>query len=539
MNVAASAQLARPRPGFPLDRRWLLAPILALVLLPILLLASSWLAPQAETWAHLSSHLLPRLIGNTALMVVVVGAGVTVIGVGLAWLSACCEYPGRRWLDPLLILPLAFPTYVLAFIYLGIFEYAGPVQMLARDWFGHSLGLEVFSQPGAVLAVMILAFFPYVYLLTRASFLCGALSAFEAGRSLGRSPWGVFITVSLPASRPAIAAGLALALMETLADFGAVSIYGFDTFTTAIYRTWTGLFNLPAATQLASLLMLFMLVILALERTSRGAGSHAAECQCTIHRIRLQGWRRWAACGVQLLIVLLGVVIPLIQLLVWSWPDLSTAMRPEWLQVIGRTMLLGAIGAGAVLAGGLLMLLASHRRGPRMAMLAELAAAGYAIPGAVLAVAILLGLTGLDRLAGTTLAGGLGALILAYLIRFVRVAWGPLDGVAARLRPELSEAARSLGAGRIERWWRITLPLLRPGLLTAFGLALVEIAKEMPATLMLRPFGWETLAVRIYGLTMEGHWQQAALPAMILVGLGAIPAILLIRRSAGLVGSPP
>ena len=219
-------------------RHWALLPLLLLVGLPMLMLALSWLDPQTDTWAHLRQHMMPLLVRHTLLLVVVVGVGVTVLGVGLAWLSACCEYPLRRWLDPLLVLPLAFPTYVLAFIYLGVLDYAGPLQTLWREMFDSTpVLLAALSQPGGVLMILILAFYPYVYLLARASFISGGLAAFEAGRSLGVGPLETFLRVVLPIARPAIVAGLALALMETLADFGAVAIYGFETFTTAVYRT--------------------------------------------------------------------------------------------------------------------------------------------------------------------------------------------------------------------------------------------------------------------------------------------------------------
>lgn len=522
---------ARRRPS---ARLLLMTPLLALVGLPLLMLALSWLQVDGEVWNHLSTWLLPRLIGHSLLLLGVVGVGVAVLGVGLAWLSACCDYPFRRWLDPLLILPLAFPTYVLAFIYLGLLDFAGPLQSGLRETFGATPAwLGALARPAGVLPILVLAFYPYVYLLARASFSAGGLVAFEAGRSLGAGPVSVFLRVSLPAARPAIVAGLALALMEALADFGAVSIYGFDTFTTAIYRTWLGLFDLRAATQLASLLMAFMLVLVFAERASRSARIRRAERRTVPNRIVLRGARGWAATALQSAVLLLAVVIPLVQLLAWSLPSIGDMLDADSLRLIGNTVLLGALGAIGVVAGGLVLLLAGYRASRRFTLLSELAASGYAIPGTVLAVAIMLALTGVDRVLETTLAGGLLALLLAYLIRFVRVAWGPLEGVAARIRPELFESARSLGASRWERLWRVMLPLLRPGLATAFLLALVEIAKEMPATLMLRPFGWDTLAIRIYELTAEGQWERAALPALFLVVLGAIPAVLLMRRLGG------
>ena len=531
MQAIAESIAARRWPTA--NRRWLVWPLLLLAGLPLFMLVAAWLDPQAEIWSHLSAHLLPRLMRHTVLMLVVVGLGVSLLGMSLAWLSACCEYPFRRLLDPLLVLPLAFPTYVLAFVYLGVLDFSGPLQSQWREWFDSSpLLLQALSQPGGVLLILVLAFYPYVYLLARASFIGGGLAAFEASRSLGQGPVSTFFRVSLPMARPALIVGLTLALMEALADFGAVAIYGFDTFTTAIYRTWLGMFNLTAAVQLASILMLFVLVLLAAERFSRSPRGSRPERRPSGHRIRLQGGWSWAATVYQASVVVIAVLIPLIQLLVWAWPGLPDIASAGMLRVIGNTMVLGLVGAIAVLIGGILLLFATHRTSRRQTLLGEVAAIGYAIPGTVLAVAIMLAFIRFDQFAGTALAGGLGALILAYLIRFLRVTWGPLDGVASRIRPEYVEVARSLGVPKYERLWRVNLPLLWPGLVTAFLLALVEIAKEMPATLLLRPFGWDTLAVRIYELTTEGQWQMAAVPSLVLVILGAIPVVVLIRRAS-------
>lgn len=519
-------------------RHLLLWPLLLLVAMPLLMLVFSWGQPQAEVWSHINAHLMPRLIGHTWVMLLVVGVGVAVVGVTMAWLSACCEYPFRKILDPLLVLPLAFPTYVLAFIYLGIWDYSGPVQSQWRAWFGTDPWLfEVLASPFGVLLILILAFYPYVYLLARASFASGGLAAFEASRSLGVGPTKTFFRVSLPMARPAIVAGLTLAMMETLADFGAVSIFGFDTFTTAIYRTWFGLFNLTAAVQLASILMVFILLLILVERASRSEGASETEKRATAHRLQLRGGLAWLATLTQLSLIMLAVVLPFMQLIDWAWPSMAELTQRPMPGLITNTLMLGLGGALLVVLGGVMLLSATHKLRQRAHLWAEVAALGYAIPGTVLAVAIMLAFIRIDQWLGTALAGGLLALLLAYVIRFLRVAWGPLDSVAGRIRPEYTEVARSLGVARWYTLLRINVPLLWPGLVTAFLLAVVEIAKEMPATLMLRPFGWDTLAVRIYELTAEGQWEMAALPALVLVAIGGLPVIVLIRRASSLVGN--
>lgn len=514
-----------------MSRTWIALPVLALVLAPLAMLLLSWQQVDTVIWSHLSQYVLPRLLSNSLLMVVVVGVGVTALGVSLAWLSACCEFPGRAWLEPLLVLPLAFPPYVLAFVYLGILDFGGPVQGFWRANLGDVPGwLTALRQPGGVLLILILAFYPYVYLLSRASFVSGGLSTFEAGRSLGRSPVEVFLRVTLPAARPAVVAGLALALMETLADFGAVASYGFDTFTTAVYSTWKDQHSLVSAVQLASLLMLFMLLLLLSERFSRGRFRLRQDSRYRPRRLYLTGWKAAAAALFQGAVVLFAVAVPLAQLLVWAWPQFGELFGARYLPLIANTMILSLAGAVLALAAGLL-LAAAVSLGRRGNWITDVVGIGYAIPGAVLAVTILLAFNGIDRWLGTALAGGLIALLLAYLVRFLRVAFGPVEAGLERLRPEYRDVARSLGVSGLRRWSRVTLPLLRPGLVTAFLLVLVEIAKEMPATLIMRPFGWDTLAVRIFEFTAEGHWERAAVPAVLLVALGAVPVTLLIRRS--------
>jgi len=519
----------------------------ALTAVPLAVLFSAWASPETAVWEHLAATVLPNLLRNTAALVLGVGIGTLILGCGLAWLTARCEFPGRRWLDWGLMLPLALPAYVLAFVVQGLFDTAGPVQRLLSQIPGlERVSFEARGTPW-VIAVLTLAFYPYVYLLARAAFLGIGRGTLEAARLLGLGPWGTFLRVVLPTARPAIVAGLALAVMETLADFGAVSVFNYDTFTTAIYKAWFGLFNLPAAAQLASLLLLLVALALAGERRLRGAARfHETARGAPPPRIRLAGWRAILAATAGGAVLAVGFVLPMTQLVGWVAVSAGGGLDDRYWALLGRTLLLGGSAALVTVTGALLIGLARRRLGDRPSRIAaDLSALGYALPGSVLAVGVMLSFAGIDnalntlwRLAGggslgPVLSGSIAALLLAYLIRFLAVANGPVDSALERLRPSVVEAARALGARGLDLARRIYLPLLRPGLLTAALLVLVEVMKEMPATLLLRPFGWDTLAVRIFEFTSEGEWQRAALPAVTLVLAGLGPVIWLARRSAG------
>ncbi|WP_371232521.1 ABC transporter permease [Pseudomonas sp. QE6] len=523
--------------------------VAALVLLPISVLLLSWAEIDREIWAHLWDTQLPRLLGNTLVLVGGVGVGVTVLGVSLAWLTSLCEFPGRRWLDWALMLPFAVPAYVLAFVFVGLLDFAGPVQTLLREWFGSGLRLPRVRSTGGVIIVLVLVFYPYVYLLARTAFLAQGRGLTEAARVLGLSPWAAFWRVALPMARPAIGAGLALAIMETLADFGTVSVFNFDTFTTAVYKTWYGFYSLSSATQLASLLLLFVMLVLLGERYSRGRSGVPSERPRGAALYRLHGWKAFAATAWCLLVFACAFVIPLLQLLAWCWQKGRFDLDERYWGLILHSLYLG--GCAALLTVAVALLLAFARRlspTPAVRSAVGISNLGYALPGSVLAVAIMLAFSWLDNHAVIPLStalggagkplllGSLGALLVAYLIRFMAVAHGPLEGALARIRPSLPEASRSLGVGGAGLFFRVYLPLLLPGTLSAALLVFVDVLKEMPATLLMRPFGWDTLAVRVFEMTSEGEWARAALPALTLVLVGLFPVVGLIRRSARAAG---
>ncbi len=520
--------------------------VAAVVAAPILVLVAAWLAPAGDVWRHLASTVLPGLIGNTLALLAGVGLGVAVLGIALAWLVSVCDFPGRRVFDWALMLPLAIPAYVLAFVAVALLDFSGPLQTWLRESLGFSGILPPIRSPGGVILVMVLAFYPYVYMLARAAFLAQGRSQLETARVYGLSPFAAFFSVALPMARPAIAAGVALALMEALADFGAVAVFNYDTFTTAIYKAWQGLFSLSAAAQLATLLLLFVALTLFGEIYTRGRARYTPASRRTREaRYRLQGWRAAVAtlaCGATLL---LAFVIPVTQLVWWVIQIAYADLDARYLRFFGNTLMLGACAAVLTTLAALLIAYTYRLKPDRLIRGAvRFATLGYALPGSVLAVGIMLSFVWLDeQLAalsgsllgihpGPLLAGSLAAVILAYGVRFMAVAHGPIDSSFERIRPSLWQAARSLGASNWEILWRVSIPLLRSGLLSAALLVFVEVMKEMPATLLLRPFGWDTLATRIFEMTSEGEWERAALPAVTLVLAGLIPVVMLVRRSA-------
>lgn len=518
----------------------------AIVALPLLLIFSGWLQTENTVWQHLAETVLAELVVNTIILLLGVAVGVLLLGVGLAWLTTMCEFPGRRFFDWALMLPLAMPAYVLAFVALGLLDYTGVVQSSLREMFGREATLPDIRSTGGVISVMVLVLYPYVYMLTRSAFLTQGAGTLEAARTLGLGPWATFFRVAIPMARPAIVAGTSLALMETLADFGTVAVFNYDTFTTAIYKAWFGLFNLQAASQLASLLLLFIALALYGERQLRGRARFAeGNRRNRPLRHSLIGWRRWGASLVALTVFLLAFVFPVMQLLGWAWEIATEELDSRYLELLGHTLLLGLIAMGLTVSAALLLAFARRYHKDRVTSAAvSIATLGYALPGSVLAVGVMLTFTGIDNFInaialladqenpGQILGGTLLALLLAYMVRFMAVAFGPIESGLGRIRPSLAEAGRSLGASSGEILRRIYLPLLRPGLFTAALLVLVDVMKEMPATLLLRPFGWDTLAVRIYEMTSEGEWERAALPAITLVLAGLLPVILLVKRSA-------
>ena len=527
---------------------WTAIGIAAVVAVPIAAVLSSLAVPSGDVWRHLWRTQLLELIANTLLLLLGVGMGTLLVGGGLAWLVVFHRFPGRSVLEWALILPLAVPAYVIGFTFLGLFDYAGPIQGALRGALGAGARLPELRSYGGVVAMMTLVFYPYVYLLARIAFREQGTAAVEIARTLGRSRPAAFLAVTVPMARPALAAGVALAMMEALADFGTVATFGYRTLTEAIYRVWYGMFDRIAATQLASVLLLFALALLLLEHRSRGRARFIQRGRPSraLEPEPLRGLR--AAAGTAVCVGVLGpaFVLPVGQLAWWALAAVRGGrVAPDFLALLEHTALLAAAAAGLACALAVLLAYAGRLRGTLAVRLAaRLASMGYALPGAVIAVGVLLPLAwadhvlvpplerALDRPLGLLLTGSAAGLILAYVVRFLAVGLQSVEASLGRIPPSLDDAARTLGARAGVALRRVHLPLIRGGLLTALVLVFVEAMKEMPATLLLRPFRLNTLAIEIWERTSEAMWQEAAVPALALVGVGLLPVVLLIRLTS-------
>ncbi|AXK39768.1 ABC transporter permease [Crenobacter cavernae] len=513
-------------------------------LIPLSVIFASIGSPDAAIWSHLIDYQLPGILLNTLWLVLGVGSGVFLIGVPLAWLVSVYDFPGRRFFTWALMLPLAMPAYVMAFSQLGLLEFTGPIQTWLRDTYGTSSWVPSARSTGGVIVILTLAFYPYVYLLARNAFSTMGRRALEVGQSLGLSRSQGFWRVALPMARPWIIGGMTLALMETLADFGAVAIFNYDTFTNAIYKAWFSFFSLDTAKQLASLLVTMVFVLVWFEQSARGRRAYTqAGRAAPLPRLRLGGWRAVGATLLAALVFALAFALPVVQLVFWAVSVWVEELNADLAAYVGRSLLLSLMAAALVAAVALLLSYA-QRRDKRMTThaFAKIATLGYAVPGTVLAVGVFVPIAWLDNALidvfkdwlpeGTTaiLKGTLLIMLLAFVARFLAVGHSAIDAAMHRITASQEEAARILGYSGWRLAARLHLPLLTGGILTAMLMVFVDVMKEMPITLMTRPFGWDTLSVRIFNLTAEGQWDRAALPAIAIVLAGLIPVILLSRQ---------
>lgn len=530
--------------------RWVLssAATAILVCMPVCVLMGYWLRPASEGWNHIVQTVLGQYVFNSFAVILGVALLCGVVGTITAWLTSSFEFTGRRVFSWGLALPLAFPTYIISITYAGLLDYPGPVQSFVRDLFGFTSARdywfpEIMSLPGVII-VMSLVLYPYVYLIARPVFDTHAGQLEDAARTLGCSPLRAFWRVSLPLARPAIVAGCTLALMEALSDFGSVSFYGVPTFTTGIYRAWFNMGDLVAAARLSVLLMVIVLVLRGVEAWQRNQMrfSNLASSRPASSRIELKGTRNLLAFTACALPVLFGFIIPFIQLGGWALKDLNLLLNHEFYMMALRSLGLALVASMVTVFVALLIRFTARidltGSVKNMNLITTL---GYAIPGSVISVGILAPLAWVDHRLddvaeswfnwnlGLVLSGTIIALCYGYLVRFIAVAYNALDGGFASIPSQLEQTAMSLGASPSRALWKVDLPLLRGSLLAAVLLCMIDILKELPATLILRPFNFDTLATRTYELAVEEQLPDAAIHALAIVAIGLIPVLWLNR----------
>ncbi|MEW8029732.1 MAG: iron ABC transporter permease [Candidatus Thiodiazotropha sp.] len=524
--------------------------VLSLALLlavPVVVVLSYIFEPAGEVWRHLADTVLQDYVVNSLLLMVGVAIGVLLLGVSTAWLTSMCQFPGRSVFEWALLLPMAIPAYIIAYTYTGLFDFAGPVQTTIRDWTGWGYGdywfPEIRSIEGAAF-MLALVLYPYVYLLSRAAFLGQSICVLDVSRTLGNGPWRTFFTVALPLARPAIVAGLSLALMETLADYGTVQYFGVSTFTTGIFRTWYGLNNAAAAAQLSAMLLLVVFALIILEKISRKQARyhHTSQRHQALTRFKLNTRQSVMAFLICSGALLFGFMLPAGQLLWWALTTAEESLDSRFLSLITHTIMLA--GTASVLALLLALLLGYGKRQQKSwstVFAVRLAGMGYAIPGTVIAIGVMIPFAAFDNAldswvreqfgwsTGLLLSGTLVALVFAYLVRFLAVSLQTVEAGLGKIRPTMDEVARSLGTGSGEIVRRVHMPMLKGSLMTALLLVFVDVLKELPATLILRPFNYNTLAVRAYELASDERLADASYAALTIVVVGILPVILLSR----------
>jgi iron(III) transport system permease protein len=523
--------------------------IAALFVVPVLTILSAVFARDAGGWSHITSTVLPGIALNSFFLAFTVGMGVAFIGTVTAWLTATTDFAGRRVLEWALVLPLAMPAYVMAYAYTDALQYAGPVQSWLREVFGWQSRSDYWFPDvrslGGAAAMLMFVLYPYVYMLARVAFLEQSSTLAEAGRTFGYWPAQVFFRISLPLARPAIAAGTALAVMETLADYGTVSYFGVQTFTTGIFNAWLSQGDRIAAAKLSALLLAFVILLMYAEHWARQRSRYFQVGRPLHTRTPLRGARAFAACAACAIPLLIGFVIPCGILIKLGLSDdlSSTAWGARFAAIATNSFLLATVTA--LIAVGVALALAYAARRAKSSFhtaINRLIMLGYAVPGAIIAVGVIIPVVALDhwlvdsinRLFGSNLglilSGSVGLLIYAYLIRFLAVALQGIEAGLTKVTPHMDDAARSLGATEGEVLRNVHVPLLRASLITAGLLVFVDVMKELPATLVLRPFNFDTLAVHVYVLAKDERLVEAAWPALAIVLVGLVPVVMASRR---------
>ena len=507
------------------------------MLVPILIVLLSWTQPVADIWGHMREYVLPQVLKNTAILLLMVTVISGTVGTALAWVTSMYRFPGQRFFSWALMLPLAMPAYVLAFVTVGIVDFSGPLQTALRD-FGITTAIPSVRNVWGAGLILSLAFYPYVYLLARQAFLSQGKRAIEAGQMLGLSRSKVFFRLALPQALPWVIGGLLLASMETLADFGAVSVFNVDTFTTAIYKAWFGFFSLTTAAQLAALLIGVIFIVVLFEQYWQAKRGNII-AQGSSQRFEASKPAKLAMTLLCTLVFLIAFLIPFAQLIYWTAANFQQDFDARYIDFVTNSLMIASMTTAfiAVLA---IMIAWIKRQYPDKStkLMTTLANLGYVVPGTVLAVGIFIPIAWLDNQLiafGVTstqfLSGSVIVMLLALSTRFMTVSFQPVDRQLQRLTVNQEAAAKLLSDSPFQRWRQVMLPVLSPGVLTGLLMGFVEVMKEMPITLMTRRQGWDTLAVRVFEMTSEGMLARAALPSLLIVLVGLIPVWILLRQS--------
>ncbi|WMJ72186.1 iron ABC transporter permease [Cytophagaceae bacterium ABcell3] len=521
--------------------------IVLLIATPILTIAVSILEGPGETMQHLSTTVLKDYIVNSVAIMVGTGLLSLLLGISTAWFVSTCQFPGKKIFEWALILPLAIPTYIIAITYAGIADFTGFFQTSLKAITGSYVSIDVMNIYG-VIWIMSFVLYPYIYLIARASFTSQSRTILESGRMLGAGSYATFFKLALPVTRPAIIGGLTLVLMEVLNDYGAVKYFGVSTFTTGIFRAWLSLGDFNAAVYLSAILMLFILTLILLERYQRGQAKYddGNATPKPLRPYQLKGWQKTVVFVICFTPLFFGFLLPLIQLFVWATSTFSSVINWQFLQLIINSFSL-AVAASVICLLAATVLIYSVKLNQSLAMktLARFSVLGYSIPGAVIAVGVMVPLLFLDKSLvplledltgsayGLLLTGTSFALLFAYLVRFLAVAYNPIDAGFKKVGNSVDEASRSLGAGPFKTLTKIHLPLIKGALLSGALLVFVDVLKELPLTLILRPFNFNTLATKTFELAGDEMIAESAIPALIIIATGVVPIIILSNLISG------
>lgn len=515
--------------------------ILLMVLTPIFTILFKLFDTPGEYWSHLIEHSLPSYFANSLILLIGVGFTTFILGVSMAWLVSIYDFPGRKYFEWLLILPLAFPSYMMGYSYVGLLEYTGPLATFLRNSFHWEFTgpmIDIMNMPGAIF-VLSITLYPYVYVICRASFLRQSATFQEAAFLLGSNRRRVFGKIALPMARPAIAAGVALAGMEVLNDYGTVKYFGIDTFTSGIFKAWFSFGDINTAIYLSAILTLMVLFLIWLENFQRGSRGWSSKSETNRPTTRIKPKHkgtRWTFTIIATIVLLICFILPLSQLIYWVSLTWKNVVDQEFFVLIYRSFSL-AIGSAIIIAFLSIFLLYAVRLSPLKwtKYITKASSIGYAIPGAVIAVGVMIPMIGLDRLiiniipSQTALffSGSLIIVIIAYIVRFMAVGYNAIDAGFQKTGVAVNEVARSLGASPLRTLLKIDLPLIKTSIASAVLLAFVDIMKELPLTLILRPFNFHTLATKAFDMATNEMIAESANACLIVVLTGVIPIIVL------------